>query len=74
MGKRTAHTVFRSTFSQDLLGESRVEPGYKRDVCDARVTSHPFVFTIFNTQNTNIEFASWRLQSFAKDEAMECSD
>ena len=43
-----------------------------RDVCEVRVTSRPF-FTFFNTQNTGTEFASWRLQSWAKDVAMECN-
>ena len=34
-----------------------------RDVCEVLMTSRPFVFAIFNRQNTNTEFASWRLAS-----------
>ena len=47
---------------------------YIRDVCEVRVTSRPLVFTIFSKQNTDTEFASWRLASWTKEEAMECSD
>ena len=35
------HTLWRST-STFLINTSRGEPGYKRDVCDAQMTSRPF--------------------------------
>ena len=34
----------------------RVKPGYKRDVCDALMTSRPF--SCINTQNEYMVFAS----------------
>ena len=45
----------------------RVKPGYKRDVCDALMTSRPF-FCI-NTYDKDRGFASWRKKSWAGDEA-----
>ena len=35
------HTLWKST-STFLINTSRIEPGYKRDVCDAQMTSRPF--------------------------------
>ena len=52
----------------------RVEPGYKRDVGDLQMRSHPFFsFTDWNvhTQNKDKENASWQMWSWDWDEAVE---
>ena len=44
MGKRTfTHKFDREKKIIFLINNSRVEPGDKRDVCDVRVTSRPFL-------------------------------
>ena len=54
------HTDTR--FDPDKFNEkNRVEPGYKRDVCEVRMTSRPFYKS--NTRSQCKVFASWQKRS-----------
>ena len=67
------HTLWRST-STFLINTSRGEPGYKRDVCDAQVTSRQWFIQFFNIENKGKKgIASWRKESWGMYEAMACN-
>ena len=52
-----------------------MEPGYKRDVCDALMPSRPWLYKFFNIENKGKkEIASWRQESWGMNEAMACND
>ena len=67
----------KNTRTQELNSHSwhsfndRVEPGYKRDVCDALVPSRPWLYMFFNIENKGKkEIAFWRQESWGMHEAM----